>query len=139
MLVSMVVAPVLLVATDTEWIRLAGMALASTVAAVVAPFWSPATEDAVLDRFYRRVRPLGLWATTAVRTGDSPRQPISRLLREGRTTLLVACSVFLTLVGAGKLLIRLPDAATVWAWAALGVAALLVPLWWRDALGPDPG
>ena len=131
--VSLVLAPILIFATDAEWIRLGLMALFSTAAAVGVTYFTPPTDDEVLKAFYRRVRPLGFWRRTAGMLGESPEQPIKDLFVELKTTILASLTLFLTLVGVGKLLIRPPFESSVQAWIALAVAAALVPFWWKQA------
>ena len=137
MLVSLIAAPILLMTVDAEWVRIAVMGGLSTLVAIGITFFSPATEHAVLDHFYQRVQPLGFWHDTALRIGDDPRMPIRRFFRELKNTILCALSLFLTLIGFGKLLVHSVDESSLWAWIALGLAAMLVPFWWR-ATGASP-
>jgi SSS family solute:Na+ symporter len=125
--VSLVVAPLLLASPLDEWARLALMAATATSATVAAALWLPGTDTATLDRFYRRVRPVGWWPGTAARAGEPPRAP----LRRG---VAAAGSLFLGLLGGGLLLLTPPGAETWPAWLALIVAAALVPFW-RTARG----
>jgi solute:Na+ symporter, SSS family len=67
MATSLVVAPILLVSTDAEWVRLGVMALATTGAAIGITFVTPRTDPAVLAAFYHRVHPAGFWRRTAAR------------------------------------------------------------------------
>ena len=114
MAISLVLAPILLVATnagwirDEEWIRLSLMALFSTVAAVTVTYFTPRTDVKVLKAFYKRVNPVGFWRKTAALVDGDPRKPLNDFIREAKTTLLTALSLFLMLIGAGKLLIRPP-------------------------------
>ena len=94
-------------------------------------FFSPATEHSVLDHFYQRVQPLGFWHDTALRMGDDPLMPLRQFFRELKNTILSALSLFLTLIGFGKLLVHSVDESSLWAWIALGLAAMLAPFWWR--------
>jgi Na+/proline symporter len=141
MTVSLLVAPLLLVTTDAEWLRLAAMAAISTAAAVGVTWITPRTAPATLEAFYRRVRPDGFWGRTAQRVGEAAAAPRRRFGRALRTTLVAAASLFLVLVGVGRLLIAPvgSSAALSVTLASLGVA--LVPVWWgalADA-SPDPG
>jgi Na+/proline symporter len=131
---SLLVAPILLVVTDVEWIRLGSMALISTAVAIAVTFFTPQTDEEVLKRFYQKVRPLGFWRKTALLTGDDPTASTRGLSRALRTTFLSALSLFLALVGIGKFMIRLPQESPLEPWLYVGVGLLLVPLWWKAAL-----
>ncbi len=137
--VSLVVAPILLVTTDAEWIRLSVMAAVSTAAAVGVTFVTPPTDEAVLRSFFRKVRPEGFWAGTARSVGDDPAGPARRLGTGLRFTLLTSASLFLALVGLGRLLVP-PPGAGPWLPVALLVGALaLVPTWWGGRKRDRPG
>ena len=79
MAISLVLAPIFLVATnagwirDEEWIRLSLMALFSTVAAVTVTYFTPRTDVKVLKAFYKRVNPVGFWRKTAALVDGNPR------------------------------------------------------------------
>jgi SSS family solute:Na+ symporter len=129
--VSVVVAPVLLwrFGTDPadEWLRLGVMAACSTGAALLATLLGPANGEAVLDRFYARVRPPGFWGRTAARAGEAPGLPARVLGRRLVGVGVTAASLFLLLVGLGR--VALGEGG--WWLAALGLA--LVPVWVREA------
>ena len=72
MAVSLIVAPILLVTVEEEWLKLLIMSLVSTAAVVVAAFLAPGTDRSVLVEFYRRVQPPGWWAQTARAADDDP-------------------------------------------------------------------
>jgi solute:Na+ symporter, SSS family len=134
MTVSLLLAPVLLVATDQEWIRLGAMAGLSTLAAVAIAFVTPATDPRVLDAFYRRVQPDGFWGATAARAGLDPAGPVRRLGRALQVTAVTATSLFCLLVGVGQLLIGSP-ARTLWPVGLVLMGLALIPIWAR-ALRP---
>ena len=131
--VSLIVAPILLIVTNQEWIRLGTMAVVSTAAAVAVTFFTPATDQTVLKTFYRKVRPMGFWQKTAALVGDDSRMPIKKLFREVKVTFYAAASLFLMLIGVGKLLIPPPDASRFLPVLCLIVAVALTPLWWKEA------
>ena len=131
--VSLIVAPILLFVTDVEWIRLATMAIVSTTAAVTVTFITPKTNENVLKKFYIKVRPMGFWRKTAVLVGDDSMLPVKKLFKEVKTTFYAAASLFLSLLGVGKLLIPSPDGSKLLPFLYLVIAVLLIPLWWRDA------
>ena len=129
--VSLVVAPVLLASPLDEWARLAVMAASATAATVGAALLLPQTSTATLDRFYRRVRPMGWWPETAFRAGEAPREPLIRGAVALGKALACASALFLALIGSGHLLLA-PAGATTWpAWLALAAALALTPVWTR--------
>ncbi len=135
MAVSLIVAPILLYATNVEWIRLATMALVSTVAAIGITFLTPPTDKQVLIEFYRRVRPLGFWRNTAKSMGQNPSNSLGLFWHEVRTTVFASLSLFLMLIGVGKLMIRPPGESSFFPWLLIIIALILPLFWWRDAVG----
>ncbi|MFQ5865107.1 MAG: sodium transporter, partial [bacterium] len=134
MAVSLIVAPILLVVANEEWIRLGLMALTSTAAAIAVTYFTPRTEENILVEFYKRVKPLGFWRKTATAAGDIPQSPVANLVKESKTTVLAALSLFLMLVGVGKLMIRPPMESGLWAWLCIIAALALIPFWWKNAI-----
>ena len=141
MAISLVLAPILLVATnvgwigDEEWIRLSLMALFSTVAAVTVTYFTPHTDEKVLKAFYKRVNPVGFWRNTATLVDGDPRKPLNDFIKETRTTILTALSLFLMLVGTGKLLVRPPTESSFFPWLCIALALVLIRFWWKNAIG----
>jgi len=136
--VSLVLAPVLLVTTDAEWLRLAAMAAASTTAAVAAAYLAPATEPEKLMAFYRRVRPSGFWRRTAAAFEDGSDRPVARLAREGWATGTAAVSLFLALYGLGRLLVPAPDTGPLVPILCLVASAVIAPIWLKALVEPEP-
>jgi len=136
MATSLVAAPVLLIFVEAEWVRLALMALLSTVAAVAAALLAPRTDRALLRRFYAQVQPVGFWRGAAGGRLDSDHDPVRRLARDGGAALAAAGSLFLTLYGSARLLFQktTPDYVTPFLALLIGIA--LTPLWlpraWRS-------
>ena len=141
MAISVVLAPILLVATnagwirDEEWMRLSLMALFSTVAAVTVTYFTPRTDVKVLKAFYKRVNPVGFWRKTAALVDGDPRKPLNDFIGEAKTTLLTALSLFLMLIGAGKLLIRPPTESIFLPWLCIALSLFLIRFWWKNAIG----
>jgi len=141
MAISLVLAPILLVATnvgwigDEEWIRLSLMALFSTVAAVTVTYFTPRTDEKILKAFYKRVNPVGFWRNTAILVDGDPRKPLNDFIKETRTTILTALSLFLMLVGTGKLLVRPPTESSFFPWLCIALALVLIRFWWKNAIG----
>jgi solute:Na+ symporter, SSS family len=137
MTTSLIVAPILLIYTDQEWVRLSVMALTSTVAAISITYFTPPTDEMVLKRFYRTVRPAGFWRKTAIAVGGNPREPLAKLWNEIKAIFLTAFSLFMMLIGMGKLIIPAPDQWVFTPWLLITAALAAVPLWWRKALKSD--
>jgi len=135
---SLVVAVILLYVTEQEWARLGIMALCSTAAAVGITFVTRDTEQATLNEFYRRVHPFGWWRKTATAAGDDPRRPIRRLWNHLLLTGLGSLSLFLVLVGVGRLLVHAPGDSMLWPVILLIAGFALVPTWWKAAFGEEP-
>lgn len=139
---SLVLAPVLLFgfslgdAPDEDALRLAVMAAVSTLAAVGVTFVTPPTDEATRVAFYRRVRPFGFWRDTARAAGDDPARSPRLLANRLGLTATAAASLFLVLVGAGRLLVPAPGASAAASWALLLAGLALVPVWVRWGFGP---
>ena len=139
--VSLVLAPVLLFgfglgdAPDEDALRLAIMAAASTLAAVGVTFVTPETDEATRVAFYRRVRPFGWWRRTARAAGDDPARGPRQLGRRLALTAVTAGSMFLVLVGAGRLLVPAPGSSALASGALLALGLALVPVWVRWGFG----
>ena len=116
MAVSLVVAPILLITTDAEWLHLAVMGVVSTGVAIGITYVTPGTADDVLNRFYQQVRPMGFWSNTARRMGDPPQLPVRQLGQALKITLLLALSVFFDADWA-----RETDAALTWRVESMGL------------------
>lgn len=130
MAVSLIAAPVLLVSTDAEWLRLGAMAFVSTAAVVVVTLATPPTDASVLEAFYRRVRPMGWWRRTARAAGEEPNAPLLALARSAGGAVACAVSLYAMLVGLGLMVIH-GAGVSVGAWVALALGAALAPVWWR--------
>ena len=133
--VSLITAPLLLIflgtGADTEWLRLLIMALVTTAAAIGITYVTPPTNRAVLLAFYRRVQPFGFWPTVAHEAGHHPEAPRHALWRQLRAVIATALSLFLLLLGCGRLMISPPGASAFWTWTLIAVGIALIPLWWR--------
>ncbi|MFZ0391544.1 MAG: sodium:solute symporter family protein [Calditrichia bacterium] len=133
MIVSLIVAPVLLIVTDQEWIRLLCMAIVSTTAAISVTYFTRSTDEKILVKFYKKVQPAGFWKSTAAKAGVNPKVPLKNLVKEIKAILLTAVSLFLMLVGVGKLLIPSPGQSVFIPVIYIIIAILFIPLWWGKA------
>lgn len=139
MAISLVMAPVVLIAFDADWQRLTVIALCSTAAVVLAARFAPETAPATLDAFYCRVQPSGWWCATAARCGEAAEAPLRRLQRQTVVFAVAAGSLFLSLWGLVRLMLPPQPDASAWLPGALALFAGLglVPVWWRQLTGPS--
>ena len=126
-LVSLLLAPVLMLSVDAEWLRLAIMAGVSTTVVVLAALLMPATEPRQLMVFYDRVRPPGWWSQTARGLKLDTRESRREFRLDLVAVAAAAGSVFAWLVGLTQLLLQTGHPAV--AVALLIGGTLLVPLW----------
>jgi Na+/proline symporter len=129
--VSLLLAPILLFTVDTEWLRLLLMASISTVVVVGVTLLTPSTPEETLVRFFRQVDPPGFWRRTARQAGCDPGRPLAALHRGAWLTVTMSLSVYLLLVGCGKLLLPAPGASAVFPWLLIAGGLATAAFWWR--------
>jgi len=129
--VSILLAPVLLFTVEAEWLRLLLMSSVSTLVVVTVTLLTRPTEEAVLVEFYKRVDPPGFWKRTAAQAGAEARRPMEAFRSGAYLTVTVSLSIYLLLVGIGKLLLPAPGSSMAYSWfyVLLGVGS--VALWWQ--------
>ncbi len=135
-LVSLVIAPILLVYVDDQHhaLRLLVMAVMSTLAALLAVRVAGPEDRMRLVSFYTKVRPVGFWGPIARELGVGNDHGPRRLWRSIGAMMSCGLSVFCLLVGIGTWLTGSP--APFWfPWQALWIVMLifsglaLFPLW----------
>lgn len=132
MISSLLTAPLMLIFFKEDWLQLLIMAVVTTASAILITFMTPGTDEKVLDDFYKRVHPQGFWRKTAKRNGDDPLEPLTRFKKRLGGVLITAISMFLCLVGSGRLLLwKNPDTSAVVSCLLLAVGIALIPIWWR--------
>lgn len=131
---SLVVAPIILFTIEDEWLRLLLMSAASTVAVVVVTLLTPETKHSILDRFFQRVNPLGFWRRTAQRCGVGAETPVKQFKRGAYLVLTTALTIFLLLVGIGKLIVPSPSSSTLFALVLIGLGLVSMKLWWNRVM-----
>ncbi|MBD3332825.1 sodium transporter [candidate division GN15 bacterium] len=129
--VSLVLAPIILFTTDAEWLRLLLMSMISTVIVVIVTLATRPTDSSLLAEFYRKTRPPGFWAKSAVRLGVERTVPLSALKRGLFMAVMTSLSVYLLLYGCSRLLVPLPGQSSVYAAIAMVLGLAIVPVWWR--------
>lgn len=129
--ISLVIAPIILFNVDAEWLRLLYMSSISTGFVLIITFLTPATSNEVLEKFYQRVSPPGLWHKTAQRLNMDSERP-GRDFRSGAYLVLTtAATIFLLLIGIGKLLLPAPNGLPFVAWIFVGLGIASISLWWK--------
>ena len=112
------------------------MSSISTLVVVTVTLLTRPTAEAVLVEFYKRVDPPGFWKRTAEKAGADVRRPVQAFRKGAYLTVTVSLSVYLLLVGFGKLILPNPGSSPAYAWlfTLLGVAS--VALWWQKLFSP---
>jgi len=133
MMVSLLLAPVLLLTVNDDWLRLLLMAAASVLVVVLSALFGPATDARRLAAFYLRARPPGWWPTSAVANGVSPSEPASELWRRLSQVLACALSTYSWLIGATQILLGTQPLWLSLVVLAVGTAAMR---WWWTSSHP---
>ena len=135
---SVVAAPVLLQLVADEWLRLVLMAAVSTATAVGAAMWGPATDPAVLQRFYTAAQPPGAWG--AVERGANGQLGRARADLARRATLWAwtAVSLYLAYVGSVWLLVPMQGWQRPAGALTVACALLATRAWWPALRAPPP-
>jgi SSS family solute:Na+ symporter len=129
--VSLIAAPIILIATEQEWLRLLSMSVISTVCVIIVTLSTKPVSEKVLSRFYRKVEPPGFWKNTAARSKLDASRPM-RTLRNGiYLTITVSLSLYLLLIGFGRLLFPPPDGHVSVTVIYIVSGLLSIFLWWR--------
>jgi SSS family solute:Na+ symporter len=128
---SLIVAPIILFTVEAEWQRLLFMSFISTVVVVTVTLITRPTTDKVLIDFYRRVDPPGFWKKTAEKMGREASRPIQYFKDAAYLTVTTSLSVYLLLVGFGKLILPNPCSSIMYSWIYIALGLMIVPLWWR--------
>jgi Na+/proline symporter len=128
---SLLLAPILLLSVEAEWLKLLLMSAGSTLAVLAAAWLGPETQPAILDRFYLRVRPPGWWRRTASRVGTDPKDSVRRFTTGARLVIASAATLYLSLIGVTKLLLPAPHVSRLEGLIYLVAGLAVVPAWWR--------
>jgi SSS family solute:Na+ symporter len=134
---SLVIAPLLLLTVEEEWLKLLLMSVLSTAVVLIVTWLTPRMDASVLDAFYRKVQPPGLWRAAAERVGDEPGRPARALRRGAWLVASTAGSLYLLLIGIAKLLLPPPDSSFLAPWILIALGVAIAPLWWRTLRAPE--
>ncbi len=128
---SLIFAPIILFTVDSEWLRLLLMSSISTIIIVTITLITPATEDRVLSKFYRRTDPPGFWQNTASKLGLDPNRPLRAFRKGVYLTISSSISLYLLLIGFGKLLFPTPESTRAFSLIYILPGLLSIGLWWK--------
>jgi hypothetical protein len=127
-------APIILFTVDAEWLRLLLMSSISTLVVITTTLITKPTSDKVLLSFYQKVDPPGFWQNSAKKLGMAPGQPIKALKNGIYLTITTSISLYLLLVGFGKLILPNPTDSFIYAWIYIIFGFASVLLWWKKIL-----
>lgn len=130
-IVSLIFAPIILFTVEAEWLRLLLMSSISTAVVIAVTLLTRPTAEATLLEFYKRVRPPGFWRRTADALHSDAQQPVREFKQGAYLTITTSLSLFLLLVGVGKLVLPNPESAITYSWLYIALGLACVPLWWR--------
>lgn len=134
---SLVLAPVILFTVEAEWLRLLLMSSISTGVVITVTLLTRPTAESVLVEFYKRVDPPGFWEQTAETVGVDARRPIEAFKKGVYLTVVTSLSIYLLLVGFGKLILPNPTSSVVYSWFYIVLGVASVTLWWRRLFPPN--
>ncbi|MDY6857040.1 MAG: sodium:solute symporter family protein [Thermodesulfobacteriota bacterium] len=135
-IVSLIFAPVLLFTVQAEWLRLLLMSSVSTVVVIAVTLVTQPTAEKTLLQFYSQVDPPGFWKTSAEKLGRDPKRPIRAFKKGIYLTLTTSVSLYLLLVGFGKLIFPNPGSAVTYPYIYIVLGLASIVLWWRSLYKP---
>lgn len=128
---SLIFAPIILFTVEAEWLRLLLMSSISTVVIVVVTLLTPSTDPDVLLNFYKKVNPPGFWRRTASMISNDSYHPLKAFKKGVYLTITTSLSIFLLLIGFGKLLLPAPESSLVISIIFIVAGTAIIPLWWK--------
>jgi SSS family solute:Na+ symporter len=129
--ISLLAAPIILFTVEAEWLRLLLMSSLSTVVIVTVTLLTKPTEDSVLREFFKRVDPPGFWTRTAAGIGVDRAYPLRAFRKGAYMTVTTSISVYLLLVGFGKIILPSPGSSPLLGWILIILGLASISLWWR--------
>ena len=130
-IVSIIFAPIILFTVDAEWLRLLLMSSISTVVVITTTLLTKPTSEEVLVSFYKKVDPPGFWKNSAQKSGVDPKKPLQDLKDGAYLTVTTSLSLYLMLVGFGKLILPNPESSILYTWIYIVLGFVTIPLWWK--------
>lgn len=130
-IISLLAAPVILFTVEAEWLRLLLMSSLSTIVIVTVTLLTKPTSDSVLRDFFKRVDPPGFWTKTAAGTGIDGQRSVKAFKKGVYMTVTTSVSVYLLLVGFGKVILPSPGSSLWMGWILIVLGLASISLWWR--------
>lgn len=130
--ISLLIAPILLIFVDEEWLKLLLMSGISTTVVIIVSYLTPPTDDQKLNEFYLKIKPQGFWKNTAARIGHSQNIPLIKLKKSIVQIIINSLSLFSLLVGFGKLMFRPTNEGILFPLLLIVIGLALIPLWWNQ-------
>ncbi len=134
-IVSLIFAPIILFTVEAEWLRLLLMSSISTVVVVTVTLLTRPTDEKVLIEFYKKVDPPGFWKNTASKLKKETRYPIKAFKKATYLTVTTSVSLYLLLVGFGKLILPNPGSTVTYSWIYIILGIASIGLWWKKLFG----
>lgn len=128
--ISLLLAPIILATTESEWLRLLLMSSISTAVVVAVTLLTPPTSGQRLAKFYQRTRPPGFWTATASRLGLETKLPVESLKQGISLAVTTSLTVYMLLYGFARLLLPLPGQSRVIALVVTIAGLASIGLWW---------
>lgn len=131
---SLILAPVLLVYVEQDWLRLSLMSAVSVVVLIATAYLAPQTQAQTLKEFYLKVRPGGLWRNTAQLAQEDANAPLNAFKQQAKLMLLCAVSLFASLISLCCWILDYP------LWHTLSFALLAIVsfvFWLPSMIHPD--
>jgi solute:Na+ symporter, SSS family len=136
---SLIFAPIILFTVEAEWLRLLLMSSISTVIVITVTLLTKPTKDEILLDFYKRVDPPGFWSKTSKKLGVDPKLSSKSFKRGVYLTLTTSLTLYLLLVGCGKLIFPSPDGSRLFSFLFIVPGLLSIALWWKLIFGERIG
>lgn len=133
-IISLIVAPIILFTVEAEWLRLLLMSSISTVVVITVTLLTRPTEKSVLREFYKRVDPPGFWQNTSADLQVETERPMDAFKDGVYLTVTTSLSVFLLLIGFGKLILPNPATSIAYSWIYIGLGVGSIALWWKKLI-----
>jgi hypothetical protein len=138
-IVSLIFAPIILFTVEAEWLRLLLMSSISTIVVITVTLLTRPTDEKILVEFYKKVDPPGFWKNTAAKLKQETRYPVKAFKQAAYLTVTTSLSLYLLLVGFGKLILPNPASPIAYSWIYIIAGVASIALWWRKLFKtPEP-
>ncbi len=138
-IISLIFAPIILFNVEAEWLRLLLMSSISTVVVIIVTLLTRPTDEKILVEFYKKVDPPGFWKNTAGKLKQETRYPVKAFKKAAYLTVTTSLSLYLLLVGFGKLILPNPASSIAYSWIYIIAGVASIALWWKKLFqNPEP-